>query len=64
MRIMCAANRPAWAPGAGHGSPHRAGERRMFARGSRQIFDPRVVRRACEELGLDPAQLPGAKSRV
>jgi len=32
--------------------------------GSHQILDPRVVRRACEELGLDPAQLPGPKSRV
>lgn len=32
--------------------------------GSRQILDPRVVLRACEELGLDPAQLPGPKSRV
>lgn len=32
--------------------------------GSRQILDPRIVRHACEELGLDPAQLPGAKSRV
>ncbi len=32
--------------------------------GSRQILDARVVRRACEELGLDPAQLPGPKSRV
>ena len=32
--------------------------------GSRQILDPRVVHRACEELGLDPAQLPGPQSRV
>jgi len=32
--------------------------------GSRQALDPRVVRRACEELGLDPSQLPGPKSRV
>jgi hypothetical protein len=32
--------------------------------GSHQIIDPRVMRRACEELGLDPAQLPGPKSRV
>ncbi len=32
--------------------------------GSHQIIDPRVVRRACEELGLDPAQLPGPRSRV
>ena len=32
--------------------------------GSHQIIDPRVVRQACEELGLDPARLPGPKSRV
>jgi hypothetical protein len=32
--------------------------------GSRKDLDPRVVRRACEELGLDASQLPGPKSRV
>jgi hypothetical protein len=32
--------------------------------GSRQTIDDRVVRQACEDLGLDPAQLPGPKSRV
>jgi len=32
--------------------------------GSRQILDPRVVRRTCKELGLDPSQLPGPKGRV
>lgn len=32
--------------------------------GSHHTLDPRVVRRACEELGLDPSQLPGPKSRV
>ena len=32
--------------------------------GSHQIIDERVVRRACEELGLDPARLPGPASRV
>ncbi len=32
--------------------------------GSRQILDPRVVRRACDQLGLDPSLLPGPKSRV
>ena len=32
--------------------------------GSRQTLDLRVVRRACEELGLDWSQLPGPKSRV
>jgi hypothetical protein len=32
--------------------------------GSQQALDPRVVHRACEELGLDASQLPGPKSRV
>jgi mRNA interferase HicA len=32
--------------------------------GSRQILDQRVVRRACEELGLDWSELPGPQSRV
>ena len=32
--------------------------------GSRQILDPRVVRHACEQLGLDWSQLPGPKSRA
>jgi len=32
--------------------------------GSRQTLDPRVVRRVCEELGLDWSELPGPKSRV
>jgi hypothetical protein len=32
--------------------------------GSHEILDARVVRRACEELGLDWSQLPGPKSRV
>jgi len=32
--------------------------------GSHHELDPRVVRQACEELGLDPSQLPGPKSRV
>jgi hypothetical protein len=32
--------------------------------GSRKALDPRVVRRACEELGLDWKQLPGPKGRV
>jgi hypothetical protein len=32
--------------------------------GSRQMLDPRVVRRVCEELGLDWSELPGPKSRV
>ncbi len=32
--------------------------------GSRQALDARVVRWACEERGLDPAQLLGLKSRI
>jgi hypothetical protein len=32
--------------------------------GSRRILDARVVRRACEELGLEWSQLPGPKARV
>ncbi len=32
--------------------------------GSRRIIDPRVVRQACEALGLDASQLPGPKSRA
>jgi hypothetical protein len=32
--------------------------------GSRRILDARVVRRACEELGLDWSELPGPKSRA
>jgi len=32
--------------------------------GSHQILDARVVRRACEELGLEWSDLPGPKSRV
>lgn len=44
---------------------HRDGRKTMVPLGgSRQILDARVVRRACEELGLDCSQLPGEKSRV
>ena len=32
--------------------------------GSRQSLDAHVVEQACIELGLDPTQLPGPKSRV
>lgn len=32
--------------------------------GSQRILDPRVTRRACEELGLDWSQLPGPRDRV
>ncbi len=37
---------------------------RLALGGPRQPLDPRVVRRACEALGLDAAQLPGPKGRV
>jgi len=44
---------------------HREGRRAEVPLGqSHQILDARLVRRACEELGLDPAQLPGPKNRV
>ena len=44
---------------------HREGRKAEIPLGgSRQSLDMRVVRQACEELGLDPAQLPGPKSRV
>jgi mRNA interferase HicA len=32
--------------------------------GSRQTLDPRTVRAACEELGLDWTELPGPAGRV
>jgi hypothetical protein len=32
--------------------------------GSRQILDARVVRRVCEELGVNWSELPGPESRA
>ena len=44
---------------------HREGRKAEVPLGSsHQALDARVVRRACEDLGLDPTQLPGPKSRV
>ena len=44
---------------------HRGSRKsRVALGGARQALDPRVVRRACEALGLDASQLPGPKSRV
>jgi len=44
---------------------HREGRKTEVPLGpSHQIIDIRLVQRACEELGLDPTQLPGPKSRV
>jgi hypothetical protein len=51
----------------GHGelTVHREGRStRIPLGGPHQALDPRIVRRACEELGLDASQLPGPKSRV
>jgi hypothetical protein len=44
---------------------HREGRQTQIRlEGSHKDLDPREVRRACEELGLDWSQLPGPKSRV
>ncbi len=44
---------------------HREGRRTQVPLGgSRKSIDPRVVRQACDELGLDCNELPGPKSRV
>jgi hypothetical protein len=44
---------------------HREGRKTEIPLGgSHHDIDPRVVRHACEELGLDPSQLPGPQSRV
>ena len=44
---------------------HREGRQTEIAlAGARKHLDPREVRRACEELGLDWSQLPGPRSRV
>jgi hypothetical protein len=53
----------------GHGqvivTVHRKGRKaEVPLGGSHQILDSRVVRQACEELGLDWLQLPGLKGRV
>lgn len=44
---------------------HREGRKAEIPLGgSHRILDPSVVRRACEELGLDWSELPGPRSRV
>jgi len=51
----------------GHGevTVHREGRKtRVPLASPRHALDPRVVQKACDELGLDPSQLPGPKSRV
>jgi hypothetical protein len=48
-----------------HCDVHREGKKsEVPLGGSRQILDPRIVRQACEELGLDWTHLPGPVSRV
>jgi hypothetical protein len=44
---------------------HREGRKvELPLAGAHHDLDARVVMRTCEKLGLDPAQLPGPKSRV
>lgn len=44
---------------------HREGRKAEIPLGgSRETLDPRVVQKACEELGLDWSQLPGPRSRA
>ncbi len=43
---------------------HREGRKSEVPLGGRQSLDPRIVRQACDELGLDWRQLPGPASRV
>lgn len=44
---------------------HREGRKtELPLGGSHKALDPRVVQRACEELGLDSSQLPGPQGRV
>lgn len=44
---------------------HREGRKAEIPLGgSRETLDPRVVQKACEELGLDWSKLPGPQSRV
>jgi hypothetical protein len=53
--------------GAGHPNVtvHLEGRKAEVPLGApHQILDARVIRRACEELGLDWGELPGTKSQV
>jgi hypothetical protein len=51
--------------GHAHVTVHREGRKvEVLLGGPHQILDARIVRRACEELGLDWSELPGPKSRV
>jgi hypothetical protein len=51
----------------GHGevTVHREGRKtRLPLTGMHHALDPRIVRRVCDELGLDFRQLPGPQGRV
>jgi hypothetical protein len=53
--------------GGGHNmvTVHREGRKtEVPLGGTHKALDSRIVRQACEELGLDWSQLPGPKSRV
>jgi len=53
--------------GTGHAKVilHREGRKtEVPLSGPHQILDARIVRRACEELGLDWSELPGPTSRM
>jgi hypothetical protein len=44
---------------------HREGRTtKILLAGLHHELDPRVVKQACADLGLDPSQLPGPQSRV
>jgi hypothetical protein len=48
-----------------HVTVHREGRKaEVQLGGPHQILDERIVRRACEELGLDWSRLPGPASTV
>jgi hypothetical protein len=56
---------PAGHEGHGAVTVHRDGRKTRIPLASpRHALDPRVVQKACDELGLDASQLPGPKSRV
>jgi hypothetical protein len=55
--------------GRSHGHPQvvvHCGKRssRLDLLGPHQRLDAREIRRVCDELGLDPARLPGPQSRT
>ncbi len=59
MSITSGTRHRSWSPCIG-----KAERRKFRSAVPAKALDTRMVRRVCEELGLDPAQLPGPKSRV